>query len=140
MAGLIFLGGSVAAVLKLGWMSNPELSKGKKIESTGIDEREIGPIVKLAPLVINLKEDSGRHYLKTTVILELGGKDKVEDIQAKMSSLMDIAILTLSEKRLEELRDLGMKERLKQELLEKMNQPLDSKRIKRIYFDEFLYQ
>lgn len=140
MAGLIFLGGSVGAALKLGWISNSEIPKDKKNESTRPDEREIGPIVKLTPLVINLKEDSGRHYLKTTVILELGEKDKVEDIQAKMSSLMDIAILTLSEKRLEELRDLGVKEHLKQELLAKMNQHLDPKKIKRIYFDEFLYQ
>jgi flagellar basal body-associated protein FliL len=140
MAGLIFLGGLVGITLKMGWISNPKKSPDKKIESPIPGDSEMGPILKLSPLIINLKEESGRHYLKTTMVLEIGKKDWVEPIQNKMSPLMDIAILTLSEKRLEDLRNLEVKEQLKQELLVKMNQHLDPKKIKQIYFDEFLYQ
>jgi len=140
MAGLILMGGSVGMALKLGWISIPGLSQAKKTESPRPDERGVGPIVKLSPLVVNLKEESGRHYLKTTIILEFREKDRVETVQSSMSLLTDIAILILSEKRVEELRNLEVKEHLKQELLEKMNQHLDPGKIKRIYFDEFLYQ
>ena len=101
---------------------------------------EPGPIVKLSPLIVNLKEEGGRNYLKTIIVMEVGKKAWVEEVQSKMPRLMDMAILTLSDKGLADLRDPESKERLKQELLMRINEHLDSKKIKQIYFDEFLYQ
>ena len=73
------------------------------------------------------------------IVLEVEKKE-AEEIQSKMPLLMDAAILTLCDKRLEDLKQPEAKDHLKQELLTKMNQHLEPKRIKRIYFDEFLYQ
>ncbi|MGQ9646109.1 MAG: flagellar basal body-associated FliL family protein [Thermodesulfobacteriota bacterium] len=101
---------------------------------------EPGPVVKLSPLIVNLKEEGGRNYLKTIIVMEVGKKAWVEEVQSKMPRLMDMAILTLSDKRLADLRDPESKEKLKQELLVKINEHLDSKKIKQVYFDEFLYQ
>ena len=97
-------------------------------------------MVKMAPLIVNLREEGGRNYLKATILLEVGKKDWVEAVQSKMSVLTDVAISTLSEKRLEDLKPPESKEKIKEELLGRMNTCLDPKKVVRIYFDEFLYQ
>lgn len=134
--------GSLIAVSQLGWISIPGLSYGKKMEPSKIvaEEKEIGPTVKLSPMIINLKEEGGRNYLKVIIILEITKKDWLEEVKSKTTPLTDIAILTLSDKRMEELKASDSKEKLKQELLTKMNQYFQTQKIKRIYFDEFLYQ
>jgi len=140
MAGLVFLCGSVGAAWKLRWITLSGSSHGKKPGSPISERSEIGPTVKLAPLTLNLREESGRNYLKVTIVLEIGKKDWVEEIQSRMPTLTDMVILTFCDKRLEDLRHPEAKEQLKQELLAKMNQHLDSNKIKQIYFDEFLFQ
>ena len=140
MAGLVFLFGSTGVAWQLGWIASPGSSHDKKSESPVSEQSEMGPTLKLASLTINLKEESGRNYLKFTVVLEIGKKDWVEEIQSRLPTLTDMVILTLSDKRLEDLRHPEAKELLKQELLVKMNQYLNSNKIKRIYFAEFLFQ
>jgi flagellar FliL protein len=142
LVSLIFLGGGVGGAGYLGYLPIPGLSRGKKTESAQVPAKreEMGPTVKLSPLIINLKEEEGRNYLKATVVLEIGKKEWAEGIQQRMSLLTDAVILILSDKRLEDLKDPESKEKLKQELLEKLNQHLQAQKVNRIFFDEFLYQ
>jgi len=141
VVGFVLLGGGMGAALYLGWLSIPGFSLTKKntVLSTSASA-EIGPMVKMSPLIINLKEESGHHYIKASIVLEIGRKDWIEEVQSRVPLLTDLAILTLSDKRLEELKSSGAKENLKKELLMKVNQSLGSLKVKQIYFDEFLYQ
>ena len=135
---------------RLGWIHVPGLPSPPKTQPSSpsaaqppplaSEKQEMGHVVKLSSLVTNLKEESGRNYLKTTIVLEVEKKAEVEEIQAKMSVLTDAAILTLSDKRLEDLKQPEAKDRLKQELLARMNQHLEPKKVTRLYFDELLYQ
>ena len=129
-----------AAALQMGWLVIPGLSNGSKAESSGFEKEEMGPTIKLNPLIINLKDENGRSYLKTTIVLEVDRKNQLEEVKKMLSLLTDMVIVTLSDKRLEELKQPESKENLKSELLSKMNQPFPSKMIKRVYFDEFLYE
>jgi flagellar protein FliL len=140
LAALVLLGGAAFACLQLEWISIPGLSHAKKKEPPAPDRAEMGAIVKLTPLVINLKEESGRHYLKVTVVLEVVKKDWVEEVNKRMSSMTDTVLLTLSDKQLQDLRRPESKEELKKELLTKINEHFDRQKISRVYFDEFLYQ
>ena len=144
LAAIVLLGGAAVVGSRLGWLPIPGLSEGPKPgpkaePPPAVEKQEMGQVVKLSSLVTNLKEENGRNYLKTTIVLEVEKKE-AEEIQSKMTLLTDAAILTLSDKRLEDLKQPEAKDHLKQELLTKMNQHLEPKRIKRIYFDEFLYQ
>jgi len=87
-----------------------------------------------------LKEESGRHYIKTTIVLEVGKPEWLEEVRSKVPLLTDLAILTLSDKQLKELRNIEAKENLKKELLTQINQALGSPKVAQIYFDEFLLQ
>ena len=132
--------GLAGAALQMGWLAIPGLSIGSRAEFSGYEKEETGGIVKLSPLIINLKDENGRSYLKTTIVLEVARKHQLEEVKKMLSLLTDMVIITLSDKRLEELKQPESKENLKSELLSKMNQPFPSKAIKRVYFDEFLYE
>jgi flagellar basal body-associated protein FliL len=134
----IFLGAALA--LSLGWVSLPGRGAAAKAPSHGLAKAEVGPMIKLSPLIINLKEEAGTHYVKTTIVLELARNEGVEEVEKRKSSVTDTIILAVSDKRLEDLKPVESKERLKQELLASVNQHFESKKIKQIYFDEFLYQ
>jgi flagellar basal body-associated protein FliL len=138
-AGILIIGIVVAAALFLGWISLPGSSSAKKKEVVP-PAAAIGPMLKINPLVINLREEGGRHYIKTTIILEIGRPEWLEEVRSKIPLLADLTILTLSDKRLKELQDAEAKENLKKELLLKTNQALGSAKVTQIYFDEFLLQ
>lgn len=129
-----------AVAMQLGWLAIPGLSSESRPRSQGSEKAEMGPIVKLNPLIINLKDESGMSYLKTTIVLEIDKKNKVEDVRKGLPMLTDMVILTLGDKRLQDLEKPDSKENLKQELLAKMNQSFPAKRINRVYFDEFLFE
>jgi flagellar FliL protein len=138
--GGVGLLGLVAVAGLLGWLPIPGFSPRPISGQPPAKQDKVGPTVKLSPLIINLKDESGRSYLKTTIVLELESKNAVEEVSKKMSLLTDLVILTLGDKRLEEVKPPGSKETLKQELLAKMNQHFPSKTIKRVLFDELLYE
>jgi flagellar FliL protein len=140
MVIVVIVLGLAGVALQMGWLAIPGLSIGSRAEISGYEKEETGPIVKLSPLIINLKDENGRSYLKTTIVLEVARKNQLEEVKKMLSLLTDMVIMTLSDKRLEELKQPESKENLKSELLSKMNQPFPSKMIKRVYFDEFLYE
>ncbi len=137
---VILLGGALGMAAYLGYLPIKGRSDANPSESTSAKKLDIGETLKFSPLIINLNEENGRHYLKTTIVLELDDKKWTEPIQTRMSLFTDTIILTVSEKKLEDLRRGDFKERLKEELLEKFNGHLGQKGIRQIYFDEFLFQ
>jgi len=139
VAAIVLIGSVVAGGLYLGWISFPGSSstKGKEVVPPAV---AVGPMLKINPLVINLREEGGRHYIKTTIVLEIVQPEWLEEVRSKVPLLTDLAILTLSDKRLKELQNAEAKENLKKELLVKINQALGSPKVAQIYFDEFLSQ
>lgn len=141
-AGLFLIACGLGGAGYMGYLpvSIPFLAEERKAEKTPMARPSIGPTVKLNPLVINLKDEKGRHYVKVRVILEVARPEWVEEINSRLPLITDIVILTLSDKRLADLRDPGAMESLKNDFLKKFNQSLQGERISQIYFDEFIYQ
>jgi flagellar basal body-associated protein FliL len=139
--GIFFIGAFAGTAVYLKWIEIPGLSfSNKTAQAAPKPVIDVGPMVKLSPLIINLNESSSRHYLKMTLVLEIGKKDWVEDVQGRIPSLTDMVIVTLGDKRIEDLRKTEARENVKKELLQKANQILAGEKIRRIYFDEFLFQ
>ncbi len=139
--GIFFIGAFAGTAVYLGWIGIPGFSfSDKTAQAAPKPVIDVGPMVKLSPLIINLNESSSRHYLKMTLVLEIIKKDWVEDVQGKIPSLTDMVILTLGDKRIEDLRKSEARENVKKEILQKANVILAGEKIRRIYFDEFLFQ
>ena len=137
--GLLVFCGMAGIGIYLGWVKIPGMSSPKAAIPRPVQSLDIGPMVKMAPLIINLNEENGRHYIKATLVLETAG-EVVEEVKSKLPSLTDMVILMLGDKKLEELRSADAKENLRRELLEKANRVVPEGKIKGIYFDEFLFQ
>lgn len=112
--------------------------KGKAQEQP--KEISVGPMIKLNPLIINLNEKEGRHFLKVTIVLELGHAKWVKEVQDMTAQLTNMIIIHLSDKKLADIHKPEAKEILKKELLEKMAKILGGSMVKEIYWEEFLYQ
>ena len=148
LAGILIISGGVVGALLMGWIqvNSPQLGSTGDQKGLGKTARppekppEMGPTLKLSSLVINLNEPSGFHFVKAAVVLELGKAEDLEKIKERTAPLTDTVILTLGDQHLTDLMNPEYREKLKKELLARLNQRLPSQKIKKLYFDEFLYQ
>jgi len=138
----LFWGLAGFLIIFAGWNLIPEAAGNRPAWATEKNSGSdgLGPMVKLAPLVINLNEASGRHYLKTTIVLEISQKEWVAEVEKRIPSLADMVISTLCDKRLQDLKRPQSREEIKREILARAQKTLQSPKIKQVYFDEFLFQ
>jgi flagellar FliL protein len=138
--------GLLCLIVWLGAASFPDLgpqegaASEKKGEAGQGKGKEGGTTIKMNPLVVNLNEPNGRHYLKTTVVLEVGKKEWMEEVQKQIASVADTMIMTLCDKRLADLQTPQSKDEIRKELLDRAQKTPAGSMIKHIYFDEFLFQ
>lgn len=145
---LLFLGMTAGFLLLASWVEMASFAgrgirrvwAAEKKEEQAPSAREVGPMIKLSSLIVNLNEASCRHYIKTTIVLEVAQKEWVDEVQRRIPSLTDMIIVTLGDKKLADLKGPQGKEDLRKELLVKAEKTLASPRIRQIYFDEFLLQ
>ena len=99
-----------------------------------------GPIIPLAPFIVNLADPGGRRYLKVTVELELDKKEGEAEFKGRVPEIRDQIILALSSKTFQQLQGGAGKQVLREELTARMNTILKVGKIKSIYFTEFVVQ
>lgn len=137
--GILFLAGW------MGWSMNagPNPANGwareKKTVKRNTSE-QLGPMVKLKPLIVNLSDEGATRFVKTSIILEITREEYLQEVKALTPPILDLIISVLCDKKLADLRAPQFKESLKRELIEKSHQMLGSQKIKNIYFDEFIFQ
>ncbi len=136
---LLVLGAGVGAAAFQGWVAIPYLTPHQEKQKKEVTA-EIGPTLRIPGLSINLKGDAGRHFLKASLVLEIGKPQLVEEVKARTSVITDQAILILCEKTHADLKQSDCKEALKQDILAKANGVLGGPKIKRVFWDEFLFQ
>jgi flagellar FliL protein len=130
------------------WVGVVSLSSGDIYPAMGNERKtgaekvasKLGPVIKMNPLVVNLNEPGGRHYLKTTIVLELGKVEWVAEVQQQIPCITDMMIMTLGDKKLADMQNPQIKEEIRKELLAKSHRTAVGGMIRQIYFDEFLFQ
>ena len=138
--GLLWLAVWVGILPLAGGYISPGIASEKKAEAGTAKASWLGPIIKMSPLVVNLNEPGGRHYLKTTIVLELGRMEWVQEVQHQIPCLTDMMIMTLGDKKLADMQNPQIKEDIRKELLAKAQSTPVGGMIKQIYFAEFLFQ
>lgn len=152
---LVFLlvGGGAAAFFLLGSHGeeasaaapagqHQEVAKTEKKKSSkkSTDHLTIGPMYPMAQFVVNLLSESGNRFLKVAVDLELSDVKLQPEVDHKKSLIRDIIIRTFSSKTFEEVSTLKGKDKLKEEVLDKINENLSDGQVKNIYFTDFVVQ
>jgi flagellar FliL protein len=99
------------------------------------------PMVSLKPFVVNLADDGDMpRYLKVEFDLELRPGSLVEEVEAKKTELRDAIIVLLTSKRSRDLTSIEGKDRMRDEIITRVNSRLQSATVNRVFFKEFIIQ
>lgn len=98
-------------------------------------------VVSIKPFVVNLMggADAPR-YLKLEFDLELRPGSQTKELESRMSELRDTIIVLLGSKRYEDLASIEGKDRLKEEIISRVNTRLQTATASRVFFKEFIIQ
>jgi flagellar FliL protein len=94
----------------------------------------------LEPLVVNVTGDGYNRFLKLRVELEAGDVGLKTEIEARLPQVRDALIVLLSSKQLSDITDFEGKALLKEDILERVNDLLESGDVKSVLFTEFVVQ
>lgn len=100
----------------------------------------IGSMYPMDKFLVNLLSESGSRFLKIELNLELSDEKLSPEIDQKKPLIRDIIIKTLSSKTYEDISTAKGKERLKDEIVSKINEVLRDGYIKNVYFTDFIVQ
>lgn len=97
-------------------------------------------LVSLPTFVVNLADPLGRRYLKIAIDVEVVGASAAQQLETSESKVRDAIILLLSSKTFADLASIDDKIKLKQEIVERLNQVLGGSKVVRVYFTEMVVQ
>ena len=98
-------------------------------------------VVDLGDVVVNLADSGSTHYLRVTIVLEFFENKKLdEELKNKNHQVKDTIISLLRNKTAKDVQIPSNTEELKRQILEKVNELLDSGKVERAYFTEYLVQ
>ena len=110
-------------------------------EDKGKEKKEAYPsLYDFEALVVNLASSPKISFLRVKFSAQTGSEAVSEEIGKKKAELVDLLINILSQKTSQEIDTIGGKEKLKDEIIEKMNQKLTKGKVEAIYFTEFVIQ
>ncbi len=94
----------------------------------------------LDPFVVNVTGDGYNRFLKLRIELEASDTELKEEIDARLPQVRDALIVLLSSKQLSDITDFEVKALLKEDILERVNDLLDTGSVRSVLFTEFVVQ
>lgn len=98
----------------------------------------IGPIYALDQFIVNLQ--NGRRYLKVSIHVEMSQATLSTELDSKRVAIRDTILSILSSKSLEEVSTAKGKEKLKEEIADRMNEFLVDGKVVNVFLTEFVIQ
>lgn len=118
--------------------------KGKKKNKKALEkEPGGGATVNFEPFLANLADKEASRYVKASIRLLVANKESAETIakgETLMPRLRDTILTLLSAKTAEEITSNDGKEKLKKEILEKVNEYLPEEGAEEVFFTDFVVQ
>jgi len=99
-----------------------------------------GAVLALEPFLVNLADPETRRYLKIKVELEVDQAKSLKELEKSLPRLRDALILLLGSKTYKEVASPEGKLRLKEEMLARLSQIPGGKKIRQVFFTEFVAQ
>lgn len=113
-----------------------EMAAKQKQQTSDFKER----LYSLEPLVVNVTGDGYNRFLKLRVELESEDPMLKDELDARLPQVRDALIVLLSSKQLSDITDFEGKALLKEDILERINDVLETGRVKSVLFTEFVVQ
>lgn len=113
-------------------------SKKEKPKKKGHGD-EVGGLLPIEAVIVNVAETQGRRFLKASLTLEVDGTE-VEAATARLPVFRGTVMDVLAAKNLEELVSPNSRSQIRGEILEALNSKDESLEFKDLFFTEFIVQ
>jgi flagellar FliL protein len=100
----------------------------------------VGPLWALDPFIVNLADNQGERYLKVVMQLELSDPLVTAEVEMLKPRIRDNILDLLTAKTYSDLMEPAGKQRLRDEIVLRVNSFLTKGKIVKVYFTEFVVQ
>lgn len=100
----------------------------------------IGTLWPMDPFIVNLTDNNGERYLKLVMQLEVSGQECVVELDQLTPKLRDSVLDLLSAKSYSDIIGIGSKQRLRDEVIMRINRFLTRGEVHKVYFTELVIQ
>jgi flagellar FliL protein len=101
----------------------------------------VGAIWPMDPFIVNIQDQGTTdRYLKIIIELDISDKNCIPELNQLKPKLRDNVLDLLSSKSYKDIMDISGKQRLREELMLRMNSFLTGGKITKVYFTEFVVQ
>ena len=141
---LLLLGGGGGAAYKFLVLDkqkeSKEENKAEKIQEEIRNVENLGIMFEVGTFVVNLADKDADRYLKVTVILEVENEQVKQEVEKRLPQIKDSITTLLFTKTSRELKTAEGVEKLKEEILRRVNAILPLGGVKNVYFTDFVIQ
>jgi flagellar FliL protein len=99
-----------------------------------------GPVIALDPFVVNLDEPGQSRYLKVTMQLELIKAEAQTVIEKNKQVIRDAVLSYLSGLKLADTLGVAAKDKLRTDVMKKLEEIVGEHQVRRMFFQEFVVQ
>lgn len=114
----------------------------QRADAAGADgeRHQLGPLLTMDEILVNVAGSKGRRFCRTSLTLEMDGKELAEKAEEWMPVFRGRVIDLLSTKDMDQLTAPGARDSLKLEILDTLNADVSGGEFRDLFFTEFLVQ
>ena len=131
-AALILVGGGTGGFIYYKKMSD----KKEQVQQ----QAPVGAVWPMEPFIVNIQDQGADRYLKIIVELDISDKNCIAELNQLKPKLRDNILDLLSSKTYKDIVDINGKQRLRDEIMMRLNSFLTGGKIVKVYFTEFVVQ
>lgn len=120
--------------------SNAQQTQANVMGETNARYLRIGPIFQLDQFIVNLLSQGGRRYLKINIGLEMTTANLENELNAKRALVRDIIIGILTSKSPEDISTTRGKDKMKEEIVQRLNENLVDGKIRNVFISDMAIQ
>lgn len=110
-----------------------------KAENTETQKVEIGPVYETEEYTVNIA-NTLNHFIKAKFAIELSNEEALHEVETKLPIIQDTIIMVLSGQDLQTLSTVEGKEKLKENILNSINDILEEGQANKIYYKNIIFQ
>lgn len=138
---IIIIGVAVLVVVTAGVVGSIYYKKMFSKKESTEQQAVVGAIWPMDPFIVNIQDQGTTdRYLKIIIELDISDKNCIPELNQLKPKLRDNVLDLLSSKSYKDIMDISGKQRLREELMLRMNSFLTGGKITKVYFTEFVVQ
>ena len=137
---VLLLAGAGIGAYFLGAGNSRDPSAASAGTGGAVGPRELGPLVELGSMVVNITHRESTRFLKMGITLEVQNARAGDDIRNRMPQIQDAILLLAGNRTFDDIKDLQGKLQLKADILVRVNELAGQDKVRDLFFTDFVVQ